>query len=214
MTGQIQEVIQFCCPSCGAELTVPNQLAGIEGPCPSCYTTIRAPRASMGKPPAKAAGAWPPENVPPGLSIPARPNIESTPVESFRARYLIPPAPEEDTSWVERSKERSKKQQRRRRLENSADTILKSDGMRYFRAALITVSAALFVWLLTFLQSNNWKLPWKSSAVARPALPVKKPAGEVVEDVTPDSFPALPQPSDAMPAGPGVPSGNLASPPN
>lgn len=35
--------ISFCCSTCGVRLTVPSSLAGVEGPCPGCRTTIRAP---------------------------------------------------------------------------------------------------------------------------------------------------------------------------
>ena len=38
------ETITFFCPACGIKLTVPANLAGVEGPCPSCGSHIQAPR--------------------------------------------------------------------------------------------------------------------------------------------------------------------------
>lgn len=37
------ETLSFLCPACGIKLTVPGQLAGVVGPCPTCRTTIQAP---------------------------------------------------------------------------------------------------------------------------------------------------------------------------
>jgi hypothetical protein len=66
--------LRFFCPSCRAELAVPSSLAGVEGPCPSCFQTIRAP-ANVARPvaaavsplewqssdaPILAAPTWPP----------------------------------------------------------------------------------------------------------------------------------------------------------
>ena len=36
-------VITFHCPKCNAKLRIPTKLTGIEGPCPSCKTKIKAP---------------------------------------------------------------------------------------------------------------------------------------------------------------------------
>lgn len=41
--NDLTNTLRFTCPACHAELAVPVQMAGIEGPCPSCYHTIRAP---------------------------------------------------------------------------------------------------------------------------------------------------------------------------
>jgi len=43
--------LRFSCPACRAELAVPVALAGIEGPCPSCCHTIRAPLTQPVPPP-------------------------------------------------------------------------------------------------------------------------------------------------------------------
>lgn len=36
--------LRFACPSCGTNLTLPSAAAGVEGPCPTCSSIIRAPR--------------------------------------------------------------------------------------------------------------------------------------------------------------------------
>ena len=36
--------LRFACPSCGTNLTLPAAAAGVEGPCPTCGSVIRAPR--------------------------------------------------------------------------------------------------------------------------------------------------------------------------
>ncbi len=38
--------ISFSCPACGIRLTVPANLAGIKGPCPSCRVEIQAPEVT------------------------------------------------------------------------------------------------------------------------------------------------------------------------
>src|SRR5204863_5634067 len=45
MTAQneFSNTLRFSCPACRAELAVPASMAGVEGPCPSCYQTIQAP---------------------------------------------------------------------------------------------------------------------------------------------------------------------------
>ncbi|MES2921892.1 MAG: hypothetical protein V4819_10105 [Verrucomicrobiota bacterium] len=42
------ESITFSCLACGSRLTVPADLAGVTGPCPTCQTMIQAPAASDG----------------------------------------------------------------------------------------------------------------------------------------------------------------------
>jgi hypothetical protein len=37
------ESIIFLCPACGTKLTVPSQMAGVVGPCPTCRVEIQAP---------------------------------------------------------------------------------------------------------------------------------------------------------------------------
>lgn len=72
-------LLRFHCPHCRAELTVPKTLAGIQGPCPSCFQTIQAPAAS-GPAPAPVM-ALPPRQVTPLAPIPAPvPSREVTPM--------------------------------------------------------------------------------------------------------------------------------------
>src|SRR5688572_25903805 len=98
------EVLRFHCPSCGAQLTVPATLAGIEGPCPSCCRTIQAPlpealyEMELGDfvPPVHqslAVSARPifPESR--GAAVPDM-NCSPAPEKNFKARLAILP-PEE-----------------------------------------------------------------------------------------------------------------------
>ena len=43
----------FPCPACGIKLSVPLSIAGISGPCPSCWKQIQSPRANV--PPSAAS---------------------------------------------------------------------------------------------------------------------------------------------------------------
>lgn len=76
--------ITFYCSACGIKLSVPRELAGITGPCPSCGSRIQAP--SLAAPPSQAAepAALKPEprqlptrSMPP--EVVARPMPESLP---------------------------------------------------------------------------------------------------------------------------------------
>lgn len=50
----VRASLSFHCPGCARELFVGLELAGVEGPCPSCGSTVRAP--VPGKPDATPAG--------------------------------------------------------------------------------------------------------------------------------------------------------------
>lgn len=54
------EEISFPCPSCGIQLKLPAEAAGITGPCPRCRAEITAPDA----PPAPEPPAWPELELP------------------------------------------------------------------------------------------------------------------------------------------------------
>jgi hypothetical protein len=89
-TNELLELLTFSCPACQAQLTVPARLAGIEGPCPSCYQAIRAPQL----PPVTAgkASVSPVSSVSPpvaGVKVPAW--DESLPILS--APPVFPPRP-------------------------------------------------------------------------------------------------------------------------
>src|SRR5262245_27452825 len=51
--------IKFKCPKCGQELTVKDELAGRQGKCPACKTTITVPSLAGSKPRPAAAPSAP-----------------------------------------------------------------------------------------------------------------------------------------------------------
>ena len=88
MTAQndLSNTLRFTCPFCHAELAVPFSLAGVEGPCPSCYGTIRAPGLEA----IPAAYTW----LPPRANSPQPPPPEPVaPAPPVRPVALTPPAP-------------------------------------------------------------------------------------------------------------------------
>lgn len=86
-TNELLDVITFCCPACQARLTVPLQLAGIEGPCPSCYHTIRAPErpALASPPPFLPPLIAPPVPEPPPMPAPVAIEREPAHVPQYNA---------------------------------------------------------------------------------------------------------------------------------
>lgn len=58
-----QDVLHFTCHGCGVSLTVPVDLAGVEGPCPKCGAVIRAPAVA-------GPVVEPPVSAPPGVPAP------------------------------------------------------------------------------------------------------------------------------------------------
>lgn len=74
------ELIHFFCPACGIRLSVPNHLAGVAGPCPSCGNAIQAPlrehRPSADVPPPKPPPDAAPRQAlkPEPRSLPNRPS--------------------------------------------------------------------------------------------------------------------------------------------
>lgn len=59
---QPPQMITFHCPSCGMKLQVPEQMAGVTGPCPQCAASIIAPPAAA--PPAAPVSPPPPSPQP------------------------------------------------------------------------------------------------------------------------------------------------------
>ena len=69
------ETITFACPACGIRLTVPGNLAGVIGPCPTCRTQIQAPF-----PAAPPAAAGPPVVQAARMPVLATPEYQAPPV--------------------------------------------------------------------------------------------------------------------------------------
>ena len=219
------EVLRFHCASCRAELTVPATLAGIEGPCPSCYQTIRAPRTVPEahyvddfemEEPDETPPVFPPRpaGVPPASPLARKPALAEMfpPVMSekqFKARRAIP-APEEplDDSWRARSKDQRRKSRRVHKAERVAHTFLESRGFALARVALILVSAALMVFLFNYLQSHQWRLPGMAPAVANDkhgaAGGATRPAGSDPNELMADDDTEIPPAAPGIPAGPGA----------
>lgn len=200
MTGNpaTPSLLRFHCPSCRAELTVPAHLAGVEGPCPSCYQTIRAPIPEA----VNALQSFPagPVNVvaPPEFNTPAMPTGSPAPVlpipipqrpagiqadfpqlgqeKGFKARLAIPAADEPlDDTWKDRHREQTRQNRRARKVESVAHSFLESRGFALVRASMILISAGLLVWLLMYMKDHQWKLPGMSA----PPVATEKPGGKV-----------------------------------
>jgi len=89
--------LQFDCPACGAVLTVPAAIAGMQGPCPKCWQEIISPDPAIGMParlPALPAATAPePEPIaPPAPELVA--SSTPAPVEPPTPEPLAPPEPE------------------------------------------------------------------------------------------------------------------------
>lgn len=76
------DTIQFQCGFCRTTLTVPAQMAGVSGPCPSCGQTVTSPSAAPAPvpqwtPPAAAAPqpSWPPAPLSPMQGEPQAPGM-------------------------------------------------------------------------------------------------------------------------------------------
>jgi hypothetical protein len=183
--------LRFYCPHCRAELAVPAQLAGVKGPCPSCFQPIEAPfpEAMCGDasatflaggaphqnfnapPPGNPAQAWmnsKPALVQPRSAATASSQFEnSAPGRGFRAHLAIPP-PEEplDDTWKDKHRDQSRQTRRVRRAEKAAQSLLESKGFQLARAGMILASAGMVVWLFLYMKDHQWTLPGMSAPVA------------------------------------------------
>lgn len=78
--------ITFYCPACGIKLTVPFNLAGVIGPCPTCRTQIQAPQPISqpvvylppAPPPPRAPNYADPGTIEPPVQIPQPPTQSVT----------------------------------------------------------------------------------------------------------------------------------------
>ncbi len=183
MTGQntILDNLHFLCPCCRAELSVPPGLAGVEGPCPSCFGKIVAPVPGIsGATPALLpieALQFPPlrECDPEPILIPHLPRSApgdpdfslTTPERNFTARLAIPPQEEPlDESWKDRCRSQRRQTRRARKVEEVAHHLLNSRGFQIARVILIMLSGAMLVWLFQYLQNHHWRLPGMAPAIA------------------------------------------------
>lgn len=183
--------LRFHCPHCRAELSVPAQLAGVKGPCPSCFQPIEAPFPEAvceeasdpflaggaphqnfnAPPPGNQAQAWmksTPALVQPRSAAAASSQFEnSAPERGFRARLAIPP-PEEplDDTWKDKHRDQSRQTRRVRRAEKAAQSFLESKGFQLARAGMILASAGMVVWLFLYMKDHQWTLPGMSAPVA------------------------------------------------
>lgn len=189
-TNETPSLLRFHCNSCQAELTVPATLAGIEGPCPACFQTIRAPipEAVYSRPLTPPVGLalepLPPEfealTAPPErqraiqpIPLPQRtsglnPGLNSgfaQPLldKSFKAKLAIPPGEEPlDDTWKDRHREQNRQTRRVRKVEKAAESLLNSRSFAFIRVAMILVSAAMLVWLFAYMKDHQWRLPGMS----------------------------------------------------
>ena len=182
MTGQntLSDIIRFQCPACSAVLTVPATLAGIEGPCPSCFQTISAPiaEATYAAPYEMTDVPWITPGSTPREEFSLRPTpapagmitdlFSAPPEKHFRARLAIP-TPEEalDDTWKERHRDIRRHSRRVRKTEEAANTFLESRTFGIARVVLIFASAGMLFWLFTYMQSHQWRLPGMPPDMAR-----------------------------------------------
>ena len=184
MTGQntLSDILRFQCPACSAVLTVPSTLAGVEGPCPSCFQTITAPiaEATYEAPYEMANVPWITPGGPPQEEFSLRSTLAPAPAvkmtelfsapqeKSFRAKLAIP-TPEEplDDSWKARHRDIRRQTRRVRKTEEVAHTFLESRAFGIARVVLIFASAGMLVWLFTYMQSHQWRLPGMPTDMAR-----------------------------------------------
>lgn len=86
------DVLYFHCENCGAELSVPISLHGVEGPCPTCGDTIKAPELYI--PSSSSPESEGLLNLPPldGRHEPPAPVTKTIPVPDWMNRQIAPPA--------------------------------------------------------------------------------------------------------------------------
>ena len=81
------ESITFACPACGIRLTVPGNLAGVIGPCPTCRIQIQAPF-----PAAPPAAVGPPVGQAAGVPVLTTPEYQAPPVLQPEPALSVSPA--------------------------------------------------------------------------------------------------------------------------
>ncbi len=222
MTGQntISDSIRFHCSVCRAELSVPAVLAGVEGPCPSCGETIHAPIPeatytevedlpavpwmTQGAARQKEFSGHPMHHPTAADTEGVRPVFPSPEDKNFRARLAIPsPDGPLDDTWKERHRDMQRQTRRVRKAEKVAQSFLDSRTFRVARMALILLTAGMFAWLFTYLQTHQWRLPGMAPGLAteQPAtIGTSRPAGSDANVFTADDDTEIPPAASVTPA--------------
>ena len=91
----MSQTITFNCPSCSAGLTVPGNLAGVSGPCPTCGNSITAPHPQSEPEPELVPFDIPPAAPTPPAEVAENPMLPpaAAPLPSPAAPLDAPPAP-------------------------------------------------------------------------------------------------------------------------
>jgi hypothetical protein len=87
------ELLRFDCPACGAVLTVPATIAGMQGPCPKCWQDIVSPDPARGLP--ARLPTPPPAAAPEPLTAAPPPVPEAPPVPVLTEDRTEPAADDE-----------------------------------------------------------------------------------------------------------------------
>ena len=190
--------LHFHCSHCGAGLSVPAELAGIEGPCPGCGAALKAPTASVPTPPSYHTPLpW----VPAGRAAVAPGGRAAG---GFKAKLAIP-APEEppDESWRDRHRRRAKRRHRTDVAGEKALSVLESRAFKVGRVVMLLVTAGLTVFLFLYLQERDFRFTTEGPAGGTEPTDggLQAGAGEASR---------LPPPDDAVPPGPKPGGGNTS----
>ena len=183
-----QSPMHFHCSHCGAGLSVPVELAGIEGPCPGCGAVLKAPAAAVPTPPSYHTPLpW----VPAGRAASGAPGGRAA--GGFKAKLAIPASEEPpDESWRDRHRRRAKRRYRTDVAGEKALSVLESRAFKVGRVAMLLVTAGLTVFLFLYLQERDFRFMTDDSAGPREAADggLQAGAGEASR---------LPPPDDAVP---------------
>lgn len=236
------DLLRFHCPHCRAELTVPKTLAGIQGPCPSCFQTIQAPAASAPAP--APAAVLPPRQVTPLVPIPApvasravtpmplseRAGMQAQAAaapravlppprneEEFRPKRAIPPmASPPDEGWKNKARTEARREARARRAERAAQRFLDSRVFRLGRLVALVAVGGVLAWLVPQAMNQAKKGGRPSDSSAAPLASTPAPGPDVAPGDEPDVIPTEEIPTIPVSdygTGPAT-TGALAAPPD
>lgn len=197
--------ISFSCPACDIKLTVPGNLAGITGPCPSCRAQIQAPYPTLYQAPPAAPVYQTPactpatsqpaaEAVPPPAPAVLRPEPRQLPHRSSHGEPVAKQMPEPN-----RSSQAAKDSNALPRHPHSRNRIL-----RFLMPALFLIASGAVVFGVLTVLKNQSKEASRSEPLSRPPerkilsedpLPANAPAGHVEKTI-----PSMPVPAPARPS--------------